>query len=171
MRAFNGEIERKNCLKIKLSFFYRRYSLKELTVTPRRAILRAMNSLEERLAFSERLRQALGNANYSPSSPTKLAREFNHRFQGQPVTVHAARKWLHGESIPTQEKLRALASWLDVPADWLRFGNEGGKNKGQASQFSSMEARLLANLQQLDDHDRQLAHELLRLLIRMNKKK
>ncbi len=130
-----------------------------------------MNSSEERLAFSERLKQALNNANYSPKSPTELAREFNHRFQGQSVTVHAARKWLHGESIPTQEKLRALAIWLDVPADWLRFGNEGGKNKGQASQFSSMEARLLANLQQLDDHHRQIAHEMLRLMIRMSKKK
>lgn len=129
-----------------------------------------MNSSEERLAFSERLRQALSNANYSPRSPTALAREFNHRFQGQSVTVHAARKWLHGESIPTQEKLRALASWLDVPADWLRFGNEIGKGKGQALQLSTMEARLLTNLQQLDDHHRQLAHEFLRLMIRMNKK-
>jgi len=68
-----------------------------------------MNSLEERLAFSERLRQALSNCNYSPRSPTELAREFNLRFKGQAVTVHAARKWLHGESIPTQDKLRALA--------------------------------------------------------------
>ena len=132
-----------------------------------------MNSTEERLAFSERLRQALSNANYSPRSPTQLARNFNDRFQGQSVTVHAARKWLHGESIPTQEKLRALASWLDVPADWLRFGNEVGKGKGQGqgSQLSSMEARLLTNLQQLDDHHRQLTHEILRLMIRMNKKK
>lgn len=130
-----------------------------------------MNSSEERLAFSERLRQALDNASYSPSSPTELAREFNHRFRGQSVTVHAARKWLHGESIPTQDKLRALANWLDVPADWLRFGNEGMKSKGQISPLSSMEARLLINLQQMDDHHRQIAHELLRLLIRMSKKK
>jgi transcriptional regulator with XRE-family HTH domain len=130
-----------------------------------------MNSLEERMAFSERLRQALNNANYSPRSPTQLAREFNNRFEGHSVTVHAARKWLHGESIPTQEKLRALASWLDVPAEWLRFGNELNKGKGQAAHLSSMEARLLTNLQQLDEHHRQLAHELLRLIIRMNKKK
>lgn len=123
------------------------------------------------MAFSERLRQALSDASYSPRSPTELAREFNQRFQGQSVTVHAARKWLHGESIPTQEKLRALASWLDVPADWLRFGNDGGKSKGQASQLSAMENRLLTNLQQLDDHHRQLAHEFLRLMIRITKKK
>ena len=130
-----------------------------------------MNSLEERTAFSKRLQEALSACNYSPRSPTELAREFNHRFHGQAVTVHAARKWLHGESIPTQDKLRALASWLDVPADWLRFGNDVNKNKGQASQFSAAETRLLANLQQLDEHHHQLAHEILRLFIRMNKKK
>ena len=83
-----------------------------------------MNSLKERLAFSERLQQALISAGYSPSSPTQLAREFNQRFSDQSVTVHAARKWLHGESIPTQNKLRSLAGWLDVPAEWLRFGDE-----------------------------------------------
>ncbi len=130
-----------------------------------------MNSLEERLAFSERLQQALSNANYSPRSPTELAREFNQRFNGQSVTVHAARKWLHGESIPTQDKLRALASWLDVLADWLRFGNENGKGKGPAGQLSSVDLRLLNSLQQLDEPQRQLAHEILRLIVRLNKKK
>lgn len=130
-----------------------------------------MNSLEERLAFSERLQQALSNCDYSPRSPTELAREFNQRFKGQSVTVHAARKWLHGESIPTQDKLRALAGWLDVPADWLRFGNESGKGKGQAGQLSSVDLRLLNSLQQLDESQRQLAHEILRLIVRLNKKK
>ncbi len=129
-----------------------------------------MNSLEERLAFSERLQQALSNSNYSPRSPTELAREFNSRFQGQSVTVHAARKWLHGESIPTQDKLRALASWLDVPAEWLRFGNEV-KGKGQAGQLSSADLRLLNSLQELDENERHLAREILRLIIRLNKKK
>lgn len=82
-----------------------------------------MKAQLERLEFSKRLQQALHNADYSPNSPTRLAREFNLRFAGQPVSVHAARKWLQGESFPTQEKLRALAEWLDVPTDWLRFGN------------------------------------------------
>ena len=130
-----------------------------------------MNSLQERLAFSERLQQALSNCNYSPRSPTELAREFNQRFQGQAVTVHAARKWLHGESIPTQDKLRALASWLDVPADWLRFGNEVGKGKGPAEQISSIDLRLLNSLKQLDEPQRQLALEIVRLIVRLNKKK
>ncbi len=126
-----------------------------------------MNSSQERLAFSERLQQALRNAEYSPNSPTQLAREFNMRFSGNPVTVHAARKWLQGESIPTQEKLRALASWLDVPADWLRFGNAEIR-KGAAP--ASIDAKAIALLQQLDDHHRSIAHEMLRVLVRIYKK-
>src|SRR3569623_3023484 len=81
-----------------------------------------MKASTERKEFSERLQQALRNTDYSPDSPTQLAREFNVRFSGRPITVHAARKWLVGEAIPTQEKLRALAQWLGVPAEWLRFG-------------------------------------------------
>ena len=129
-----------------------------------------MNSSQERLAFSERLQQALSNAEYSPNSPTQLAREFNVRFGGNPVTVHAARKWLQGESIPTQEKLRALASWLDVPADWLRFGNVENR-KGSGTALASADAKIVALLQQLDEHHRAIAHELLRALVRTYKKR
>ncbi len=129
-----------------------------------------MNSSQERTAFSERLQQALQNAEYSPSSPTQLAREFNMRFSGNPVTVHAARKWLQGESIPTQEKLRALASWLDVPADWLRFGNADVR-KGSGAAPTSIDGKTIALLQQLDDYHRTIAHDLLRALVRLSKKR
>lgn len=127
-----------------------------------------MNSSEERLAFSERLQQALRNAEYSPHSPTQLAREFNGRFGGHSVTVHAARKWLQGESIPTQEKLRALAGWLDVPADWLRFGN-GDTRKGADTSMTDQRATALLN--QLDEHHRQIGLDLLRALVRTYKKR
>ena len=132
-----------------------------------------MNSTQERLLFSERLQQALRHAEYSPDSPTQLAREFNVRFAGNPVTVHAARKWLQGESIPTQEKLRALASWLDVPADWLRFGSveSDAGGEGKSNQISPRDAKLLSRLQKLDEHNRQIAEEFLRTLVRMGLKK
>ncbi len=129
-----------------------------------------MNSSKERLEFSERLQQALRNAEYSPNSPTHLAREFNLRFGGNPVTVHAARKWLQGESIPTQDKLRALASWLDVPADWLRFGNADVR-KGAGVAPSSIDMKMIELLQQLDEHHRTIAHEMLRALVRVCKKR
>jgi transcriptional regulator with XRE-family HTH domain len=91
------------------------------------------------MAFSERLQQTLHNANYA-DSPTQLAREFNLRYAGSHVTVHAVRKWLVGDAIPTQEKLRTLADWLGVSAEWLRFGGEDAAVKGTESR--SAERRL-----------------------------
>lgn len=130
-----------------------------------------MNSSQERLEFSGRLQQALRNQDFSPNSPTQLAREFNLRFSGHPVTVHAARKWLQGESIPTQEKLRALANWLDVPADWLRFGNVDSPRGKSSAGLSSMDAKMISNLQQLDEHHRTIAYDFLRMLVKASKKK
>lgn len=132
-----------------------------------------MNSTNERESFSERLQQALKNAHYSPDSPTRLAREFNIRFEGRPITVHAARKWLVGEAIPTQEKLRMIAQWLGVPADWLRFGGaEQAPNGGDGgARFETADVKLIADLQRLDEHHRQLAREFIRMLVRMNHQK
>jgi transcriptional regulator with XRE-family HTH domain len=131
-----------------------------------------MKAQLERLEFSNRLQQALHNADYSPNSPTRLAREFNLRFAGQPVSVHAARKWLQGESIPTQEKLRALAEWLDVPSDWLRFGNvDSTSGKTKSERLSSLDNQAVASLQQLDEHHKMLVREFIRMLSRISKKK
>ena len=63
----------------------------------------------ERQNFTSRLKSALRNADYSQDSPTQLPREFNVRFTARPITVHAARKWLFGEALPTQEKLHVLS--------------------------------------------------------------
>jgi transcriptional regulator with XRE-family HTH domain len=128
----------------------------------------------EREGFSERLQLALRNADYSPDSPTQLAREFNIRFDGRPITVHAARKWLVGEAIPTQEKLRTLAQWLGVPAEWLRFGGGVDGHHGMAPpevpvRFPSSDVKLMADLQRLDEHHQSLAREFIRMLVRMNR--
>lgn len=81
-----------------------------------------MQSINEREAFSRRLKEALRFAGDDGSSPSRLASEFNRRYPGRPVTLHAARKWLIGEAVPAQDKLKVLANWLGVGADWLRFG-------------------------------------------------
>lgn len=128
-----------------------------------------MTSTDERHQFSERLQQALRSAEYSPDSPTQLAREFNTRFAGQPVTVHAARKWLMGESIPTQEKLRSLAKWLNVTAEWLRFGTASANNSN--SSLNNSDAKIIASLRQLDEGNQKLVFEFIRLLVRMDRKK
>lgn len=129
-----------------------------------------MSSSQERLAFSKRLQKALHDADHSPTSPTLLAREFNVHFNGPSVTAHAARKWLQGESIPTQDKLRALAIWLEVPADWLRFGTvDALKNADLAP--SSIDTKLSAQLRQLGDDDRAMVYEFARMLVKNSKKK
>ena len=135
-----------------------------------------MNSSNERESFSQRLQQALKSGHYSPDSPTKLAREFNIRFDGRPITVHAARKWLVGEAIPTQEKLRMIAQWLGVPADWLRFGGSdavpaGAESNGAPTRFESADVKLIADLQRLDEHHRQIAREFIRMLVHLNYQK
>lgn len=133
-----------------------------------------MNPTIEREGFSERLQQALRNADYSPDSPTQLAREFNIRFEGRPITVHAARKWLVGEAIPTQEKLRTLAQWLCVPAEWLRFGGEDAStpdSSGTPARFESADVKLVADLQRLDEYHQSLAREFIRMLVRLNRQK
>ncbi|RYD94429.1 MAG: hypothetical protein EOP50_09525, partial [Sphingobacteriales bacterium] len=65
-----------------------------------------MNISQERKEFAERLQSALRQARQPADSPTALARGFNSHFPGRAITVHAARKWLMAESIPTQDKLR-----------------------------------------------------------------
>ena len=77
---------------------------------------------DEKWGFSERLRTSL-KANGLSERPSDFARAFNARADGSAVTVHAARKWLHAEAIPTHEKLVILAVWLGVNAAWLRFGD------------------------------------------------
>lgn len=135
-----------------------------------------MKASIEREHFSQRLQQALRNADYSPDSPTQLAREFNVRFSGRPVTVHAARKWLVGEAIPTQEKLRLLSQWLGVSAEWLRFGSKqpsdaDGSHADGGPHFESADVRMLTELQSLSEPDRKLAREFIRMLVRLERQR
>ena len=57
-----------------------------------------------------------------PLSPTLVANEFNLRYWGDGITVHAARNWLNGISLPKADKLRVLAFWLQVKPQDLLFG-------------------------------------------------
>ena len=75
------------------------------------------------LAFAQRLREAMIRAGYEPR-PAVLEREFNQRYWGRPMTLHGVRRWLQGETLPTQNKLLKLAEWLGVEPQTLRFGDE-----------------------------------------------
>jgi transcriptional regulator with XRE-family HTH domain len=135
----------------------------------------SMKSTLESESFGERLKQALVKAHYAPDRPSALAREFNLRFPGKPITVHAARKWLQGGAIPTQEKVRALAEWLHVPVDWLRFGGkeaQAAENaRGASQRFDDEYMKIVSDMHRLDDASRSLAREFIRMLVLLNFKK
>lgn len=73
--------------------------------------------------FAQRLRDAMLAAGYE-AKPSVLEREFNLHYMGQPMTLHGVRRWLLGESLPRQDKLVALAEWLRIPPQELRYGAE-----------------------------------------------
>ncbi|MEY4593501.1 MAG: hypothetical protein RIR18_2396, partial [Pseudomonadota bacterium] len=73
-----------------------------------------MQSILERETFSKRLREAFANAGWAEVRPADLAREFNRRYPGNPVTSYAARKWLMGEAIPTQPRIQVLSQWFGI---------------------------------------------------------
>jgi hypothetical protein len=99
-----------------------------------------------------------------------LSRDFNIRFAGRPITVHAARKWLVGEAMPTQDKMRALADWLHVPIMWLRFGGDEKNSTVSTadSDFKLAELKLISDLQLLDEHHQTMVREFIRILLHAN---
>jgi hypothetical protein len=74
--------------------------------------------------FADRLKKAMEAAGYE-AKPSVLEREFNLKYMGSPLTLHGVRKWLVGESIPSEDKISVLADWLKVDAEQLRTGRVG----------------------------------------------
>ena len=82
------------------------------------------------------------------------------------------------ESIPTQDKLRILAQWLEVPAEWLRFGGQFSKDSKEIrspidvtldsmlSTMSREDLKLVEALHALDANERRLVRDLVQLFFR-----
>jgi len=88
-----------------------------------------MANSQAREEFSKRLRKALQDRGREVGSPTRLTQEFNGDYPDRRVTPQAVRKWLTGEAIPSHDKIKALAEWLEVSPNWLHHG-EGGPGHG-----------------------------------------
>lgn len=129
-----------------------------------------LNVSPERMQFSRRLISTLDASYGLKASPTSLAREFNFHFVGKPVTVHAARKWLVGEAIPTQDKMRALANWLGVSVDWLRFGEASESGSGSVSAAASPRDNLIQLYLSLPQKERELARDFIQMLVAKNRR-
>jgi transcriptional regulator with XRE-family HTH domain len=127
-----------------------------------------MVTTNESEAFAERLRRALDGCGVR-QSPTLVANEFNLRYWGRSITPHTARNWLLGKSIPTQDKLRVLADWLQVSPDELRFGRLGGSVKTSAAtadqaSLSMADREMVSRYLGLDVNDRKTVREVVTAL-------
>jgi transcriptional regulator with XRE-family HTH domain len=81
-----------------------------------------MPTNDEKRAFADRLKLALRRVPEKPEGPTELARFFNLRYQGEPVSTQTVDKWLKGRTIPKHDKLETLARALGVDLHWLHYG-------------------------------------------------
>jgi hypothetical protein len=81
-----------------------------------------MSLMNEKGAFGKRLTRLLSEAGIGTASPTNVAREFNRRYLGPPVTAQAVRKWMNGDAIPAGDKIRTLSKWLKTSPHWLHYG-------------------------------------------------
>ena len=109
-------------------------------------------ALTEPQAFAQRLRAALVAADIAVS-PTSVQRKFNALSGDVPLSVHAVRKWIVGEAIPTQERIRVLSAWLGVSPNWLRFGERTAKDTIQAP--SAAEHVLLRSFRRLSAREQE----------------
>ena len=76
--------------------------------------------------FAARLEQAMTAKSIRRSS-TVLANLFNAEFDGKAVTIPTVSNWMHGLTMPTQDKLLVLAELLDSSAEQLRYGRHSEK--------------------------------------------
>jgi transcriptional regulator with XRE-family HTH domain len=128
-----------------------------------------MPTNHEKIAFSERLKLALRRVPEKPEGPTALARFFNLRYPGEPVSTQTVDKWLKGRTIPKADKLETLAKALNVDLHWLHYGPapNGVKTKQKAPaprdekySPSAETIELASKIGSLTPHHRYLVQEL-----------
>lgn len=114
--------------------------------------------------FSLRLQHTLQYSDYAGASASGVAREFNQRSGALPVTAYAVCKWLCGQSIRTQSRLRVLAQWLGVNASRLRCGTIDAPLLPQfADMLPAADQQKIDRFDQISASDRELVIELMRL--------
>ncbi len=122
----------------------------------------------QRAEFSRRLRDELSRSGRE-ASPADLAREVNLRLRpSEHIHPSSCRKWLHGEAIPTQEKLQILAGILQVSPEWLRFGQLTELREAPSAMppLSSDELALLDQWRRLSAGQRRTVRSLMGQLLR-----
>ncbi|MFW7343390.1 transcriptional regulator [Pollutimonas sp. H1-120] len=130
-----------------------------------------MSKVDEKQAFSARLKLALKRSRKKIETASELALQFNLRHPNQSISQQAAHKWLTGQARPTLDKIETLAKWLNVPIVWLRYGvssethgyavSEPLQNTAQElAPLSEDELKLLMYLRNMPGHRRSLIMEI-----------
>lgn len=115
--------------------------------------------------FAQRLRAAMERAGYPPR-PSVLEREFNTRYWGKPMTLHGVRRWLRGETMPSNDKIKVLAEWLGEAPQDLGFGEVDMKSvkvreDRWGSSYGYQERELVEALLSLPVSQRRLVREVI----------
>ncbi|MES2188759.1 MAG: transcriptional regulator [Pseudomonadota bacterium] len=131
-------------------------------------------AIDDKKAFSERLKLALSRLPKSVKTAAELAHNFNLKHPNEPVTPQAATKWLNGTAVPTKDKIDTLAQWLHTDPHWLNYGSPsqrprrstGGKKASspQIGPLSDKETRLLLKVRLLSEHQADLVCDLVNQL-------
>lgn len=131
-------------------------------------------------SFARRLQHRL-QLKGKKDSPTALAREFNLRWRGVPVSSNAVRKWLKGESTPTMDKMEVLANMLGVTPDWLRWGDEESTTNPSAMvpdwihklkeplPIENMEKAVIQDYRLLNTSNKKIVFSLMEILLKEQK--
>jgi hypothetical protein len=122
---------------------------------------------DERIHFRDRLLNVLRRADV-PVRASTVAHEFNLRADGATVTMHAVRKWLAGDAIPTHERLLILGDWLGVHASWLLYGDAENSDYAlgrPASSLTSQDLMLVRDFNRLDTEGQRILREILNVLM------
>jgi transcriptional regulator with XRE-family HTH domain len=130
--------------------------------------LYSLRWMNEKIEFSNRLRQAMKDAGYAVS-PSVLEQEFNLRWYGRSISNQAAWNWLNNKAVPTQDKIQVLAEWLKIEPEVLRFG-EAVRNSVQAQRqrwdegVGYLERETFDTFMKLPAPQRKLAREVIQAL-------
>lgn len=120
---------------------------------------------DERSAFSARLREALQNAG-CPAQARAIASHCARAMPGSSITEQSVSKWLRGEAMPTQARLRALAAATGVTPEWLRFGPPGGRARVASEPAFDPWRAIAFDLAKMSASEIKLVEELVKLLLR-----
>lgn len=127
---------------------------------------------DQQLAFSKRLQGVLLQKGKSVS-PTELARDFNLRWRGVPVTANATRKWLMGQSVPTLDKLSVVAQMLNTNEDWLRWGESPvtERNNELSNRSQNDELAFTQDFKMLSESNKKVVNAVVEVLLKEQQKR